>query len=84
MHRIGAPEQPVAPDGRIEAPRLVPLDEIRPGAEPETRVRREERAAPPSLPFSGFSVLALLLSGLAATSAGRRLHAATAPARPAG
>lgn len=72
---------------------LVPLEELarehgRGGAAaeertsgPEARVRRVAREEP-SLPFSGFSVLALVLTGAAATSAGRRLHLATAP--PAG
>jgi hypothetical protein len=56
---------------------------MRPRSEPEARVAREEPARPPSLPFSGFSVLALALSGLAATSAGRRLQAAAGAPRPA-
>ena len=43
----------------------------------EARVQEDEE---PSLPFSGFSVLALVLAGAAATAAGRRLQLATAPA----
>ena len=60
---------------RTATPELVPLDEIQPRERAEARVRQEPEEAP-SLPFSGFSVLALVLSGLAATSAGRRLRLA--------
>ncbi len=57
------------------APPLVPFEELEPSPDAQARVRREPERAP-SLPFSGLSVLALLLSGLAATSAGRRLQLA--------
>jgi hypothetical protein len=76
-----------------EPPLLMPIDELSsgPGADggggPErpratARTRREAKQAGPSLPFSGFSVLALLVTGLAATSAGGRLRLVAEPPRP--
>ncbi|HEX8648530.1 MAG TPA: hypothetical protein VF715_16675 [Thermoleophilaceae bacterium] len=65
---------------------LVPFEDLRPRSEPpgagaadrreDAQVERDARDRP-SLPFSGFSLLALVLSGVAATSAGRRLQVAT-------
>ena len=41
-----------------------------------------DRDREPSLPFSGFSLLALVLSGMAAVTSGRRLHELTAEPAP--
>jgi len=77
------------------APLLLPVPELADNAEADTRSAsvpgRNSRASgsgssekEPSLPFTGFSLLALALSGLAAVTGGRRLQVATAadPALP--
>jgi hypothetical protein len=75
-------------------PMLLPLPQLSqsaggPGAYPRSapaeggrtaRVERLQRSDSPSLPFSGFSVLALVLAGIASITAGRRLSEAVAVA----
>jgi hypothetical protein len=68
----------------MDAPPLLPFLELRerqaepgPGRPAAAQVEpraASDRAEQPSLPFSGFSLLALVVSGLAAITSGRRLH----------
>jgi hypothetical protein len=72
-------------------PMLLPLPELaesRGGApadtksaaiEPRESARGDERSDKPGLPFTGFSLLALALAGIASITAGRRLQSASAP-----
>jgi hypothetical protein len=69
-----------------ESPTLMPLPELaeRNGrADTPAPSPRGEADPKPSVPFTGFSVLALVLSALAALAGGTRLHAATAAGPPA-
>jgi hypothetical protein len=76
----------VLPTKGTRSPQLVPLDQLA-GAESasapvESPAKRRGAATDePSLPFTGFSLLALVLSGVAATAAGRRLQIAAEPPR---
>jgi hypothetical protein len=75
----------------MDAPPLKPFLELEQQAAPTGRAAAAEidrrAAADPqketSLPFSGFSLLALVLSGMAAITSGRRLHELSAEPAPA-
>jgi hypothetical protein len=71
----------------LAAPPLTPIPQLTeqraepgPGRPAAAIVERPRPRREPSLPFSGFSLLALVLSGAAAIATGRRLHELTAPA----